>query len=176
MSEVVIRPREARDLYALARALVAVHEVDGYPVEGVADPVGWLAFTDPLGVWVAEVDGAVVGHVALLHPTADDSAATLWMRHSGAQLHDIAVLARLFAAPAGRGLGLGRALTATATAWADQLGRRAVLDVMDKDTAAIRTYTRLGWMPLGPVDHHHPGGTTPATAYVSPEHPSTFGR
>lgn len=39
-STVSARPRTDADLPELARILVEVHDRDGYPVEGVADPVG----------------------------------------------------------------------------------------------------------------------------------------
>lgn len=60
-------------------------------------------------------------------------------------------------------------LTQAATLHAQALGRRAVLDVMDKDRAAITTYQHLGWIRIGTVAHAHGDGLTePATAYVSP--------
>lgn len=43
---VLVREREADDLEKTAAGLVEVHETDGYPVEGVADPVQWLTPPD----------------------------------------------------------------------------------------------------------------------------------
>jgi ribosomal protein S18 acetylase RimI-like enzyme len=45
-----------------------------------------------------------------------------------------------------------------------------VLDVMTKDTAAIRLYERLGWQKIGEASHHFGDGQrTAALCFVSPE-------
>jgi hypothetical protein len=46
---------------------------------------------------------------------------------------------------------------------------RLVLDVMTKDTAAIRLYERLSWQHFGEVAHHFGAGEQfPAVCYVWP--------
>jgi hypothetical protein len=83
---VIIRPRRDNDLPALADALVHVHTVDGYPVEGVTDPSAWLHHPHELQSWTAEVAGHPVGQTRspTLRPTMmlhgygmNEQAATL---------------------------------------------------------------------------------------------------
>lgn len=167
--QALIRPRTDSDLHALATVLAEVHQLDGYPVEGVGDPWGWLVSSHMLGAWVAALDDAPVGHVMLTSPSAADDAVSMWVERHNGSVDDAAVVGRLFVAPAARGHHIGRQLMAAATACADDRGRRPVLDVMDKDTAAIRLYKSLGWQPMGALRHHHSDGRVePATAYVAP--------
>ena len=63
----LFRHRTDDDLDASERLAFAVHEVDGYPVHIPADMRKFLVAPDELTAWVAELDGEVVGHVAL-HP------------------------------------------------------------------------------------------------------------
>jgi GNAT superfamily N-acetyltransferase len=169
MSDVLIRPRTDADLPALGQVLVEVHKRDGYPVEGVDDPIGWLVSDRLLGAWVAESDGRPVGHVVLSRPSSGDDAVRLWVEKAGADVSEVAVLGRMFVAPQGRGLKLGRHLTEAATAEARRRGLRAVLDVMAKDVAATHIYEALGWQLLGPITHRFGADRTePAFAYVSP--------
>lgn len=146
-----IRPRRDDDLPALALVLVEVHAVDGYPVEGVDDPLAWLDLPNAIGAWVAELDGRPVGHVALTGPGPDDEAPHLFAEQYGPA--PTAVLGRLFVSPTARGQGLAERLARTAIDAAAGDGRRPVLDVMQKDRAAIRLYERLGWTSLGTFDH-----------------------
>jgi ribosomal protein S18 acetylase RimI-like enzyme len=173
MSEITMRPRTNDDLTVLSHILVEVHALDGYPVEGVDDPMAWLVSDTLINAWVAERSGKVVGQVALSNPSSNDDAVALWLTESGDAFAAVAVLGRLFVHPDSRGYGIGRKLTETAVERAQQIGRRTVLDVMKKDAAAIRTYESLGWKCLGPIMHTFGDGRTePALAYVSPEAPS----
>ncbi|WP_286958656.1 GNAT family N-acetyltransferase [Arsenicicoccus sp. UBA7492] len=165
--EAIIRPRRDDDLDELARILVQVHELDGYPVEGVADPHAWLTLTNPLGAWVAELNGKPVGHVALTEPGSHDDAPRMWSEQTGTPTERTAVLGRLFISPRARGLRLGRRLVGTAMDAATLANRVAVLDVMCKDRAAIRTYQAMGWKRLGAVDHQYgEDRSEPAEAYA----------
>ncbi|KNX36041.1 GNAT family N-acetyltransferase [Luteipulveratus halotolerans] len=165
----VIRLRRDSDLPELAQILVAVHALDGYPVEGVDNPLAWLVSDSTLSAWVAELDGKLVGHVALSDPSESEGAAKLWAEQHGNTGPGLAMLGRLFVSPAGRGRGLGARLTATATNEARRMNRRAVLDVMEKDVAARKTYERLGWIRLGEFDHAAGAGrAVPAIAYAAP--------
>ncbi|MCH8611896.1 GNAT family N-acetyltransferase [Arsenicicoccus dermatophilus] len=165
--EVTIRPRRDDDLDELARILVQVHAQNGYPVEGVADPYAWLHLEQPLGAWVAELDGKVVGHVALTEPGPHDHAPRIWAELAGEPVERTAVLGRLFVSPDARGHQLGRRLCHTATAAASAHDRTAVLDVMLKDEAAIATYTSLGWRAIGDFTHHHSmNALEPARAFM----------
>ncbi|WP_055528189.1 GNAT family N-acetyltransferase [Streptomyces graminilatus] len=152
-----IRPYEDTDLPGAAAALTDVHATDGYPVEGVAHPEAWLRSDDVLASWVAEADGRIVGHVAVMRPRGED-AVTLWAGRSGDDEQHIAVLARLFVVSGARQRALGERLVRTATHYARHHNRRLVLDVMAKDTAAIRLYERLGWLRTGEAAHRYGNG------------------
>ncbi|MCG7323433.1 GNAT family N-acetyltransferase [Arsenicicoccus bolidensis] len=166
---IVIRPRRDDDLDELARILVEVHAHDGYPVEGVDDPRAWLHLERPLGAWMAELDGQVVGHVALTQPGPQDHAPSMWADLTTKPKEETAVLGRLFISPGARGKRVGAELTRTAMRAAMSEGRTAVLDVMAKDKAARRVYETQNWQALGAVDHIHSGGIRePAFAYVAP--------
>ncbi|MBR8745147.1 GNAT family N-acetyltransferase [Nocardiopsis sp. MG754419] len=159
-----IRRREDRDLSACAAVLKEVHAKDGYPVEGVDDALGWLTPDGLVGAWVAESDGEVVGHLCVTGEGGED-AARLWQARGG---WPVGVLARLFVHPDARGRSLGERLTVAAMKDARERGTRLVLDVMEKDRAAIRLYEKLGWERLGEISHVIADRRVPAFAYVSP--------
>jgi ribosomal protein S18 acetylase RimI-like enzyme len=166
---VTIRRRRTGDVSEAAHVLVEVHRTDGYPVEGVEHSEAWLF---PLGLrraWVAETGGRIVGHVAVSE-SADDEVAALWHIATPAEQRPLATLARLFVLPTARRRAAGERLVQTATAYAHQHGLRLVLDVMVKDTAAIRLYQRLGWQEFGTVVHPVPGRRgVDAACYVAPD-------
>jgi ribosomal protein S18 acetylase RimI-like enzyme len=169
-SSASIRPREDADLPELGELVMRVHQSDEYPVERVADPIAWLESDRFLGAWVAELAGNVVGHVALTSPAPNYEAANIWISEARVSRDSVAVLGRLFVSSEARGRHLGRRLTIIATRYAELLGRRAVLDVMAKDTSAVRVYEDLGWRKLAAITHRFQGNRTePAFAYVSPE-------
>jgi ribosomal protein S18 acetylase RimI-like enzyme len=165
----VVRPFEASDLEGAAAALVAVHASDGYPVEGVADPEGWIQSANVLAAWVGELRGRIVGHVSVMRPQGEE-AAVMWMDQSGDSEDRVAVLARLFVVSEARKHALGEQLMRTATAWAQERGIRLVLDVMTKDAAAIRLYQRLGWTKIGEASHSFGDNQrADAICFVAPE-------
>ncbi len=168
MESVIIRPFTDDDLTGAATALVEVHDTDGYPVEGVDDPEAWIKSEGVLAAWIAESGGRVVGHVAVTKPQGE-AAADLWAEQSGDDVDRIGVLARLFVVQSARKQAAGRRLIEAAMSHARALGLRLVLDVMEKDAAAIRLYERLGWRKIGETIHHFGSGETiPAVCYVSP--------
>lgn len=163
-----IRPRTAADLDPCAQLLVRVHERDGYPVEGVADPISWLTPASLVRAWVADLNNTVVGHVAISEPQPTDDAAQLAKDH-GINSDTIAVLGRLFVAPETRGQRIGYHLTRTAMDDAAHHKMRLVLDVMNKDTAAIRLYENLKWQYIGESTHHYGDGLkAEARCYLAP--------
>ena len=162
---VVIRPRTEEDIPALAQVLVRVHEKDGYPVEGVADPEAWLRSDRMLGAWVAELDGRPVGQVMLAEPGEGDEAARMLANRDGIALNEIAVMCRLFVDPNSRGQRIGKELIDAAVAPERCLGRHLVRDVMPKDSSAIRLYRRIGWKELGSFTHEFYLGSASALAF-----------
>jgi ribosomal protein S18 acetylase RimI-like enzyme len=170
MTDPVIRPRTDDDLESAGQALVDVHSTDGYPVEGVADPVAWLKPAGLIRAWVAELDGEIVGHVALSDPQPGDDAARLWMEQSDDKPEDIAVLGRLFVKRAARGKSIGLQLARAAVSDSATNGKTLVLDVMEKDQDAIRLYERLGLKRIGEATHHFgEGQSITAICYVVPK-------
>ncbi|WP_207905653.1 GNAT family N-acetyltransferase [Nocardia alba] len=164
-----VRPRTQLDLDECARLLVEVHERDGYPVEGVADPVSWLTPTTLVRAWAAELTGSVVGHALVTRPTPSDDAATMWIEHGSGVEADLLVFGRLFVGSAGRNQGVGTLLVHTAMTYAKAQGKTLVLDVMEKDQAAIRLYERLGWRNIGSAVHRFGDNQqTTAQCYVAP--------
>jgi GNAT superfamily N-acetyltransferase len=166
---VIIRPRRDDDLPALADVLVRVHTIDGYPVEGVADPRAWLHHPHELQSWTTEAGGHPVGQITLAHATADDDAARVWHERTGGDIGRPASLVRLFVDPDHRGAGAGQLLIRTAAEHARSLNRSVAFDVMKKDRAAIRLYERMGAIPIGAITHHHSDGLSePAVVYIAP--------
>ncbi|OJY49531.1 GNAT family N-acetyltransferase [Pseudonocardia sp. 73-21] len=166
---VVIRLRHDADLPALAASLVRVHSVDGYPVEGVADPEAWLQHPHALRSWTAEIAGKPIGQVTLTSAEPDDEAAQVWRRETGGALADLVVPVRLFVDPDHRGAGAAQLLMSAAMEYARSLHRAVALDVMAKDRAAIRLYERLGARRLDTISHNHSDGLSePAIVYDFP--------
>ena len=163
----MIRPRRDADLPALCAGLREVHRVSGYPSVWPADPAAFLA-PPALGAWVAELDGAAIGQVTL-RPA--DEPPPDWVAATGLGAARVAVVSRLFVAPAARGQGLARALLHAAWAEARVLGRRAILDVHTASAAAIGLYEAEGWARVATMDApwQDPDGTSPRMhVYVAP--------
>lgn len=168
MTVPVVRAIEDADIPGAVAALVEVHATDGYPVEGVARPREWITSSAVVQAWVAEVDRRIVGHVAVMRPQGEDAVA-LWCTQSSDDERRIGVLARLYVVREARGRAAGESLMRAAMAYARQRELRLVLDVMAKDTGAIRLYERLGWQPIGEATHRYGDGhQTAAVCYVSP--------
>ncbi|MFK4103646.1 GNAT family N-acetyltransferase [Streptomyces sp. NPDC019531] len=168
MESVIVRPFENDDLASAAAALIDVHSTDGYPVEGVAHPEAWLRSDDVIAAWVAELAGAIVGHVAIMRPHGEDAVA-VWTQQSGDSASRVGVLARLFVVKAARKHAVGERLMQAAMSYAADHGLRLVLDVMTKDAAAMRLYERLGWREIGRAPHHYGNGQSiDAVLYVAP--------
>lgn len=167
---VEVRERRDSDLAALAEVLVRVHEQDGYPVEGVADPVAWLTPPRQLAAWTALHDDKPVGQATLTKAAAEEDAARVWLEHTQGDIDSLAIPARLFVEPRGRQRGAGAALMEAIHDYARVHGVALAFDVMLKDQAAIRLYERLGCVRIGTITHHHgDGNTEPAAVYVVPE-------
>ena len=160
----LIRPRRDDDLPACADLVREVHAADRYPRYLPADLAAFLAPPDPYGCWVAEQDGEVLGHVALVPrglPAALEVAADALGRPPG----QLAIVARLLVSPRARGQGTGRMLLAEATKAARNQGLHPVLDVDTGLAAAIALYESQGWARAGQVTVTWPNGRT-LTEYV----------
>ncbi|HTZ09108.1 MAG TPA: GNAT family N-acetyltransferase [Acidimicrobiales bacterium] len=154
-----VRPRLPEDLAPCGALVRAVRHRDGYPpyLPG-GDVQALLEVPGALGAWVAELDGAVVGHVALHR----ESSPEVMARAAGALglvPGDLAVVARLVVAPPWRRGGIGRALLETAASAATRFTRRAVLDVAARFGGAVTLYRSCRWIELGTVAVRLPDGT-----------------
>ena len=146
----LIRTKLAADDDACVAVMEQTHRVDGYPRYWPAKPDRFLRANGETDAWVAEIDGRVVGQVAL-HRAEGEPVLALAQEATGLPADRFAVLARLLVHPDVRGRGVGRALVRTATARAYATGRRAVLDVLQSTTGPARLYESEGWTRLGPT-------------------------
>lgn len=152
MSDVEIRPTASADLDALANVLVQVYAADGYPVEGVDSPRGWLDLPDAMGQWTALLDGVPVGHIGL-HEPGPEAQTVHFAQLSGYAPAEISEIVRLFVSPTARGKGVARKLLRAAVAKSTEASKVATLEVMQKDAAAIDLYTAMGWKVVGRSGH-----------------------
>jgi ribosomal-protein-alanine N-acetyltransferase len=122
-----IRARTHDDIEECARLLRELDRADRYPLVWPDDIEAWLTPESLAGSWVAELDGSVVGHVAL--------------RRAAGQ----SVVTRLWVAPGARRHGLGSALCEAACARAAELSLQPTLEVAPGRAAAIALYEGAGW-------------------------------
>ena len=165
MTAPTIRPRIDADLDVLVEIANEVRDRDGYPGKGT-DLRSFLSSGDALASWVALVDGAIAGHVALHSeslPVVMDAAATVADPPFG-------VVARLFVSPAARRCGVGRALLDVATDEARSRGLRPILDVVTAYSPAVALYESAGWQSAGEVTMRFADGfTLQSFVFVSPD-------
>ena len=145
-----IRVRQPGDIDACIALLADVHAADSYPLNWPANPPVWLTSDDLLAAWVVEHESRLVGHVSLCS-AASESSASLWSSACDVPPEQLAVIARLFAAPSARGHGVGSALLVVACDEARSRGLRPVLDVLDLNQSAMALYERQGWLRVGSV-------------------------
>lgn len=126
------------------------HENDGYPRYWPSRPERFLAPDQEIYAWVADIDGVLVGHVAL-HDALNHPTLPAAQRATGLPADRLAVVARLMVSPSAQGRGVGRELLAAAVGHARRENRRPVLDVVQESTAAIAFYENAGWTRLEPL-------------------------
>ncbi len=170
----LIRARTEDDLGQCEVLAEALHKVDGYPGRRPADMRGFLAPPKELAAWVAEADGAVVGHVGL-HASCTPATTGVLRQAMGLEDDQLGVVARLFVSPAVRRQGIGRRLLRTATEEARSRGLVPVLEVVTWLQPAVSMYEALGWARAGTAAFRFPDGTDlPMFVYVfSGKGPST---
>jgi ribosomal protein S18 acetylase RimI-like enzyme len=164
---VSVRPREPGDIPACAAALRRVHDASGYPSRWPDDPGRWITPRDMVAAWVAEHEGEVAGHVALVRGL---NVACL-LRATGLPVEQLGGIVRLYVDPHFHRLGLARALLDTAAGSAVDHGLKPVLDVVDDSGPAIALYERAGWQLVGtqPATWTDPDGSVPVIrGYVRP--------
>jgi ribosomal-protein-alanine N-acetyltransferase len=134
-----IRARTREDIEPCMRLLRALDRADRYPLLWPDDIEAWFTPEGLLGSWVADVDGSVVGHVALRRAAGHSMVTRLWV------------------APSARRRGLGSALCEAACARAAQLSLQPSLEVAAGRGAAIALYEKGGWTLVSrtPDAMHH---------------------
>jgi GNAT superfamily N-acetyltransferase len=162
-----VRIRQPRDLLACVAVLRRVHAASGYPSRWPDDPVRWITPRNLVTAWVAEHDGEIAGHVALVRGTRMECL----LRATGLPAEALGGIARLYVDPAFRRLGLARSLLDTAADAAVAFGLQPVLDVVADAGPAIALYEQAGWQLAGiqPAPWTEPDGTVPVLrCYLRP--------
>lgn len=146
---VVVRDRRDDDVPALAVALAEQQALSQYPVRWpLPFPVEeFLVRPGEERAWVAELDGRVVGHVAVYELEGD--LRDHFVAATGTD--DLAELAVLFVAADVIGTGVGGRLHDTAVDWIVSTGRQPVLDVVPVHARAVEVYRHRGWEAVGEV-------------------------
>jgi GNAT superfamily N-acetyltransferase len=141
-----IRPRTSDDVPLLAEVLAEQRAATQYPVMWplVVPVESFIVREGELAAWVAELEGRVVGHVAVSDPGAE--LAPLWAPATGgAPLGELSVL---FVGSTARGTGVGGLLLDTAVAWIRAHGLAPVLDVAEVNDRALAVYRHRGWQEV----------------------------
>jgi ribosomal protein S18 acetylase RimI-like enzyme len=147
----MLRPRRSEDLEPCVALLRDVHDADGYPVVWPPDPASWLAGRDNLADWVAEEDGAILGHLSLRRIDGARSGPP-WREALPVPVEHLAVVSRFFVSTRARRRGIGDALMTRAEEHAAGQDLRLVLDVAVGNRTAIAFYERRGWRRVGTGD------------------------
>lgn len=146
-----IRPRGEGDTNGIVAVARRVAAGDQYPIY---DPPEGLAafFTAPemVSAWVAEIDGVIVGHVAL-HSRATDAAMAVVAASEPAA--PPVWVSRLVTDPDVRGRGVGSALLERARRGALDRGLAPFLEALDVPggAPALALYRARGWRELAQV-------------------------
>lgn len=169
-----VRPRVEADRPALLAALAGCAAATGYlgGPDGTLVPDAEDHVFDPRfsSAWVAELNGVVVGHVALMpmRRGKDPAAEDLWTAATGRPADDHLVVKRLFVAPAAQRLGIADRLLDTAVAAAGADGRVAVLDTASVAAPALAMYRSRGWHEVGTAAAHWAGDRFDIVLFVQP--------
>ena len=163
----LLRPRTIEDLDGCEALARAVQRSDGYPPYIAGDLRSFLA-VPALGAWVAtDLDGRVVGHVALLRASSPPVMA-LASEATHLPIDRLGVVARLLVAAEVRRQGVGRRLLAVAADAARERDLWPVLDVVKQFAGAISLYERCGWECAGEVTVHFDEVTLEELVFIGP--------
>ncbi|KAF1942803.1 acyl-CoA N-acyltransferase [Clathrospora elynae] len=165
---ITIRPRAPSDAPVLIQILANVHNLTGYPVDGPTSFPARFQSSKAFTSLVALYKGDLAGHVELQDPSALPSTVVKSLA-SHAPMSSFAALVSLFVDPKIQGKGIGARLIDEALTWGRVEGKRLVLVVLDKDTAAIRMYEKLGWeRGVEYIHENFEGISYRAFSYLSP--------
>jgi GNAT superfamily N-acetyltransferase len=131
----------------------------------------FLSHPSALGIWVAELEGRIVGHVAL-HASSMPGVVALASESLGVPPERLGVVARLMVSPLARRMGIGQLLLEWATREALERELWPVLDVVTDHAAGIALYERAGWRKTGVVTSElSTGKSFDEIVYLSPVGP-----
>jgi GNAT superfamily N-acetyltransferase len=143
-----IRPRTARDLPGCARLLRVVANEHQYPARWPEAPRSWLAGPDVLDAWVCEVQGEVLGHVAVATVPRNGISRVRWQEITGLETTELARISRLFVRQKVRRRGIATDLLGVAVADVRRRGLMPVTDVVSTSVDGIAFLEKRGWRLL----------------------------
>lgn len=146
------RPRRDADLPALIQILARQQAETQYPFVWPPERGAerFLRRPSELEAWVAELDGTVVGHVAI-QSVADDDLGKMWAAAHGVPVSNVRCISVLYADRRLPQRGIGSALLARATQRARADGGAPALDVVATHVDAVNFYLNRGWQKVGRV-------------------------
>lgn len=165
-----IRPRTEKDFRPVSIILEHVFNKTGYPVglKGIEDALSFLRLRNETAITddYVLVDGdLVIGHMSVVkspttYPlqdteiyessTNDESRWSSVLKvQDNSYVFNCLCLRTFFVDPQHQGKRFGEKLLQHAMYVAERMGKLIVLDVIEKDTAAVALYEKLGWRKIG---------------------------
>ena len=163
-----IRQRKDNQVAACTRLLGLVSTENGYPVPRPASRRGWLTGDDLLDAWIADQDGRIQGHVAIMRVGSDPTTALRWREITGRPASELADVSRFFVRSSARGRGLGTALLETAVQESRARGLMPVTTMVSTSRRGIAFYDRAGWRLVAMYPCGKRGDGLETYLYVAP--------
>jgi GNAT superfamily N-acetyltransferase len=144
------RPRRDADFPVLIDILARQQAETRYPFVWPPSrtPERFLRRPNELDAWVAELDGHVVGHVAI-GSVAEDELGRMWAAAHQVPVERLRCISVLYADRRLPRRGIGSALLARATERALVDGGAPCLDVVAAHVEPVRLYRSRGWREIG---------------------------
>lgn len=175
MPDLLTRPRRDVDLPTLIDILARQQAETQYPFHWPPDgaPELFLRRPSEREAWVAELDGIVVGHVAI-QSVADDALGRIGAAAHGVPITELRCISVLYADRRMPRRGIGSALLARATEQALADGGAPVLDVVAESPEAVQLYLSRGWREVGRFRPEWlPASEEPVRVMILPRPPHT---
>lgn len=156
MPTLTIRPRRPEDVAEVGALIMRQQPLTRYPFRNpLPFPVEeFVVRRGELAAWVADLDGAVVGHVSVLD-VSDHDIGPAWSAGAGRPVEELAAVSVLVVDHGHTGRGIGSRLMDTCEAHVRAIGRHPVLEVVGgAHGRAVSLYLARGWRVLGDVVPH----------------------